>query len=174
MTRAIICLTLATLVLASCGSRWNPFNWFDRSEPVQTGNVDENSNPLIPEQSGTIVSFLGNSNAKEVDSTTPISSITDLVIERVPGGAIIRATGLDPTQGAFNVNISPVDEDEEADENGVLLYELKRDRPPFRTASGPAQTREVTAARFVSDQTLAGVRTIRVTAATNARESRRR
>lgn len=177
MKRVILSLTLISFVLAGCGavreSRLNPFNWFGRSEPVQT-QTEEEKNPLIPDRSRPLISFLGAGNADLPDTTTPITSVTELVVERVPGGAIVRATGLDPVQGAFNVNLAPLDDNEQPDENGILNYELKRDRQIVRSGPGPVQTREVTAARFVSDQKLAGVRTIRVLAETNARQVRRR
>ncbi len=173
MVRTLIILLAASLVLASCGfvrdSRLNPFNWFGRSSevPVQQSAADEN--PLIPERSAL---FGGSRSSAVIDLTTPIAEITALRVERVPGGAIIRAEGRDTRQGAFNVEIVPANDDEKASD-GVLVYTLERQLPQATQAVGPAQTREVVAARHLTDQQLAGVRRIRVEAAQNAREVRR-
>jgi len=173
MVRTLTILVVAGLVLTSCGivrdSRLNPFNWFGRSSEVPVQQSDEEVNPLIPERS---LLLGGSRNRAEIDLTTPIAEITALQVERVPGGAIIRVEGRDARQGAFNVEIVPATE-EELPQDGVLVYTLERQLPEATQAVGPSQTREVVAARHVTEQTLIGVRRIRVEAAQNAREVRR-
>ncbi|MFN3146301.1 MAG: hypothetical protein ACE368_14195 [Paracoccaceae bacterium] len=57
--------------------------------------------------------------------------------------------------------------------DGVLEYQFRISAPVGATPSGPPQSREVIVARFLSEQTLRGVRTIRVSGATNALVTRR-
>lgn len=170
MRTTVSVLLVSTLVLSACGglrdSRVNPFNWFGGSEPAPIATA-ANTNPLIPTRSG-----LFNSRDREtVYPGQPIDTVSDLVIERVPGGAIIRATGLAAVQGVHDVQLTPAVE-EEAAVDGVLTYRLEGVRPANAVQGAPA-TREVVVARKVTDQTLAGARTIRVEAARNALQSRR-
>lgn len=173
MSKTVSLLLVATLTLSACGairdSRVNPFNWFGqaRSAPVEQ---QEQTNPLIPTRGGGF--FAGARAEEEAYDGTPFDQVTDLTIERVPGGAIIRATGLAARQGSYDVRLTPVNEDEEA-VDGVLAYRLERVLPATRTNVGTQPTREVIAARQVTDQTLSGVRVIRVEARRNAVESRR-
>lgn len=162
---------MAACLLSGCASigesRLNPFNWFGRSESVRASSAEE-VNPLIPRATG----ILSRNPTTEPDLNTPIQAITELQVERVPGGAIIRAAGLETRQGAFDVEIVPSNE-EERPEDGVLLYSLERQLPPYQTRAGTEQSRRVAAARFISDQKLRGVRIIRVEAIQNARQVRR-
>ena len=103
---------------------------------------------------------------------TPFDQVTDLRIERIPGGAIIRATGLAARQGIYEVRLTPATEDE-TPVDGVLTYRLEGMRPGYATPVGTKPTREVVAARKVTDQTLQGVRSIRVEGVSNAQVSRR-
>ncbi len=130
----------------------------------------EEVNPLIPERTGIFdrrtenVSYEG----------TPVDQVTALSIERTPGGAIVRATGLPLRQQAFDARL--VNEGDENDElqtvDGVLTFRLSAVQS--RTApQGPERTRRIHVARFVSDQTLAQTRVIRVVGARNERVSRR-
>lgn len=155
-------LLVSVLVLSGCGnSRLNPFNWFGRSTSEA---VEQSTNPLIPTRSGF----------RRPEATYQgriVDQITGLVIERAPGGALIRVTGLAATQGSYDVLIEPENEDE-LPVKGVLTYTLKA-RLPARP-QGPATTREIVAAHFLTNQQLEGVRSIRVLGARNARSVRRR
>jgi hypothetical protein len=99
--------------------------------------------------------------------------VTNLVIERIPGGAVIRATGLTAVQGLSLVQLTPSTEDE-TPINGVLNYRLEGVRPVINESVGSTYTRTVVAARALTDQELAGVRSIRVKGAHNAQTSRHR
>ncbi len=165
-------LLVSTMVLTSCGvvrdSAINPFNWFGRStsEPIEQS---ENTNPLIPQRSGLF------SNRRQADETyagIPFEEIIDLKIERVPGGAIIRATGRAARQGIYQVQLTPANEDA-LPVDGVLTYRLEGVRPTMPTPVGTAPTREVTAARKLTDQDLREVRSIRVEGQVNAQVARR-
>lgn len=166
-------LLALTVALTACGSirdsRVNPFNWFGQadSEPVAAREV--NTNPLIPTGGG----LFSRARAEEdIYLGQPFEQITDLTIERVPGGAIIRATGLAARQGLYAVQLTPENEDE-TPVDGVLTYRLEGVRPSRATPAGPVPTREVIAARSVTDQQLRGVSRIRVEGQQNALVSRR-
>ena len=165
MRLVISALLASTITLTACGSvrdsRFNPFNWFgaSRSEVVQTGTT----NPLIPQKSPMM-------RRKEIPYQGQlIDQISDLVIERVTGGALIRATGMASVQGAYDVRLVA---SEEGVQKGVLSFELTTLLPAKPKRQGPEQSRRVTVAVFVTDQQLEGVRTIRVQGARNARTSR--
>ena len=168
MKKTIGLLLIATLTLSACGrvrdSAINPFNWFGGSETVET--TAEEINPLIPRERESLLR-----RPEAAYAGTLVADLTTLKVERVAGGAIIRVKGIASTQGAFDVRMEPENEDQEP-VKGVLTYTLLAVQPPgFR--QGPAQSREITAAVFRTDQELANVRTIRVVGANKTLQSRR-
>lgn len=172
MRKTLPFLFAATLVLSACAtvreSRINPFNWFGQSRSEQIEQA-ENTNPLIP-RGGGLFSFAR--PEQQVYAGRPFEQVIDLKVERVPGGAIIRATGLAARQGIYSVQLTPENEEELA-VDGVLTYRLEGVRPSRPTPVGTQPTREVVAARKVTDQQLRGVRQIRVEGQQNARIVRR-
>ena len=174
MRISLTVLLAASVSLGACGvvrnSVLNPSNWFDRSTSESIEAVDEKPvNLLIPQESGLFAK-------KRADDANyvgkPLDEIVDLTIERIAGGAIIRATGRAYRQGIYSVRLTPVVEDE-TPVNGVLTYRLEGVKPNANTAVGASATREVTAARKLTDQDLRGVRTIRVEGVRNAQVARR-
>lgn len=133
-------------------------NWFGRSEVVTNGT----DNPLIPKRRGIA--------ARDVKpyAGTPVAVIRELVVERVPGGAIIRADGIAARNGAFDVRLTAV----ETADAGVLAYSLDA-VVPARSSVGTEYVRTVTAAINVTDQDLDGIKTIRVSGVQNAMTARR-
>ena len=174
MMRPFVSVMLCgALFLGGCGfgqSRLNPVNWFGstQEESVQTATAEE-INPLIPERSGM---FQRSRARVAVYQGTPVEAVSSLVIERVPGGAIIRASGIAASADVFDVQLTAANDEEPVD--GVLTYRLEGVSPSPARVIGNARQREVIAARSLTDQQLAGVRTIRVEARTNAQSSRRR
>ena len=170
MRISILVLLVSGLALSSCGgwrtSPANPGNWFNGSQPTAAVPISEEKNPLLPQRSKLTL------RAKEPDTSVLITSIKTLNIERTPTGAIVHATGIAARQGAFNVVLKPKNI-EEKPEDGVLTYEFRVLYPKDPTTIGTEHTRKIEAARSLSNQTLAKVRTIRVVAEQNARESRR-
>jgi hypothetical protein len=167
-------LLVVSLSLGACGfvrdSALNPVNWFGRGTSVAMPSADGKAvNPLIPQSSG----LFGNRNKGPAAYVgQPFDEITNLTIERVAGGAIVRATGLAARQGIYAVQLTPATPDETA-VDGVLTYRLEGVEPDKNTAVGSPATREVTAARKVTDQNLIGVRSIRVEGLRNAQVARR-
>ena len=153
MTRLITALTLL-LFLASCGglrdSKVNPFNWFgrDHEEKIAAVNTTEAVNPR-----------------------PLVTSVIKLKADRLPGGAIIQATGLPETQGFWEGELVPLNG--ELPDKGTLVYEFRIIPPLSAQPSGTQRSREVVIGRFVSDQTLVGVRRIQVIAKSNKRTVRR-
>ncbi|MEL7115247.1 MAG: hypothetical protein AAGP08_06570 [Pseudomonadota bacterium] len=152
MPTRLICALLALTMIAGCGrvaeSRLNPFNWFGGSEATQTVTTTASQ-----QRQNLIV------------------QVTSLRVEQVPGGAIIRATGLPQRQGYFDGRLEPVGREVAAE--GVLNYEFLIESPLDQTLVGPETSREVIVGRFVSEQALAGVRQIRVSGRANALSVRR-
>ncbi|MEO0939812.1 MAG: hypothetical protein AAFY38_16800 [Pseudomonadota bacterium] len=174
MMRPLTLLVISSLALGACGlrdSRVNPFNWFgnSRAEPVEQ-TAPEAVNPLIPARSNGI--FATARAEAEIYRGTPVAVISALSVERVPGGAIVRATGTDRVQGLYDVRLTPENDGEAV--NGVLSWRLEALRPAGARQGGAEATRRVTAAVALTDQDLRGVSTIRVSGLENARTSRRR
>ena len=148
LTAALIAVTL----LGACGamreSRLNPLNWFKKSEAVQTAGL---------------------TTQRPADPRPLVAGVVSITIEPYPGGAIVRATGLPPTQGWWDAELVALP----VDENGVLVYEFHVFPPPGATPANLPQSREITVAANLSGIRLAGINEIVVQGATNARSSRR-
>jgi hypothetical protein len=162
MRKTTLVLLISSLALGACGSaqgsRLNPFNWFggDQAEAPAPAST----NPLIPK---TREGLFSSSDDKDAYLGTPVDQITDLVIEAVPGGAIIRASGTAQGSALYDVQLTP---DADGPQDGVLSLRLEaRKRPGLPSG-------EVTAALRLSDRQLAGVRIIRVSALQNMLASR--
>ncbi|MGH1355396.1 MAG: hypothetical protein ACRBBS_09995 [Thalassovita sp.] len=167
MRKSLLTLTVAALVLSGCGnSRLNPFNWFGRGQPVPVATGAQ-TNPLIP---------LGR-NGRPVKEEAPylgslIAQVTEVRVERVPGGAVVRATGIGHFQQSFDVQLTSPTDGQAV--NGTLTYQFRAYVPPAGDrVAGPASSRQITAAAYLTENELAGVRKIRIEAAGNALESRR-
>ena len=160
VTKTALPLALtAALTLSGCSaiseSRLNPFNWFGSSvtSPVTASGE---LLPLIP--AGT--------RFGEVENRGLIDQVADLQIERVPSGAIVRATGVANTLGQYNAELV-----NEGITDGVLTLTFRVAVPASAQSGGTQRSREITVARTFSQNDLAGVRSIRVQAAQNIRTS---
>ncbi|MBZ8119061.1 hypothetical protein KUD11_10430 [Roseovarius sp. LXJ103] len=153
----------------------NPATWFsgeraaERRASREAGiAADATTNPLIPERRASI--FRRNSG-EEVYEGTAIYAVSSVSVEPASGGSIIKATGISLRQGAYDVRLMPENDGNPVD--GVLTYRLEALQPTDRR-QGPEQTRRVSAADFLSTQTLAGVQSVRVIGATNSQTARAR
>lgn len=154
----LLCTTLAVTACSRVTeSRFNPLNWFGRSEVVAPQETARTEQSLVPETG--IVQI--------VDSRGLVGSVVSLSIDRTPDGAIIRATGTTTAPGGFNAQLVPT-----AVENGVLNLAF-RVQSPGGNAGSRVEPRQITAAYLISNAELAGVRGIQVQGATNALVSRR-
>ncbi|MCK0148575.1 hypothetical protein MWU54_00945 [Marivita sp. S6314] len=171
MRKSATLLILATVALTGCAaineSRFNPLNWFGSSQPDPSAMnpADSETNPLIPARR---ISFFRN-NQPEAFEGRPIADVTELLIERRPGGAIIRATGQASRVGPYDVRLMANEADSTDD---TLVLDLRALQQPGPRNTGP-RARQVTVAVWITDQDLRGIRTITVRGANNARSSRR-
>lgn len=154
MTRRLTAALAALALVAGCAtvrdSRINPFNWFGRSAETRA---------------------VAAAPAQPVDPRRPIAQVTEMAVEPRPGGAILRATGLPPTQGHWDAALvlDPVE-----DGASELTYRFLVQPPPVPRPAGTPQSREVTAAIFLSDFRLEGIRRVTVAGESNARTVTRR
>lgn len=152
--RLTIALCATAGVLAACGggsgvgSGLNPFKWFRKDREVTAEAVEV------------------------ADPRALVASVKSLKVDRMPGGAIIRAVGLAAVQGVYDAELVPLGGSETPD-GGVLTYEFRVMPPRTVTSVGAERSREVLVGHFVSDQTLTGVRRITVIGQSNRRTTRR-
>lgn len=150
MVRRLLLGSLVLLAVASCGrlaeSRLNPFNWFGR---------DREAEGLTPVTVET-----------RRDTRPLVELVVSVRMDRAPGGAILHAVGLPPVQGYWD---SELVLDAGRSSASRLIYQF-RIRPPLRPVRvSTPRSREVTAALFLSEQTLAGIGEVQVLGAGNAR-----
>lgn len=152
MRNGILAALAAVMVVSGCAtigrSRLNPVNWFGRSQATAVVTAE-------PTRDGGRV---------------PVQQVTALFVEPTRGGAIIRATGVPPTQGWYEAQLIAEPRDNPAE----LVYRFVLKEPAPGTRVGTLVSREVTVATFVSDFRLEEVRRITVTGAQNARTTQRR
>ncbi|WP_293449750.1 hypothetical protein [Planktotalea sp.] len=162
-------LLCGSLALAGCGgglaNSWvNPGNWFGKS-----------SNQAIPTE-GTVNPLILQKNVfarKELEyQGFAVDQIKSLRIERRPGGAIVRVVGVANAIGSYNVRLEP--DAENGPNKGVLSFTLNAEQPKTVIQGGSDNARQITAAKILSDQDLAGVRSIVVKGARNQLSTRRR
>jgi hypothetical protein len=150
LARPLLLVTLC-VALAGCGglrqSKLNPFNWFGKSEAREL--------IVLPEQGE--------------DPRPLVADVLSMTVEPMPGGAIVRARGLTPTQGWWKAELVPLP----LDDKGVLVYEFRLIPPLEKTDVNTPRSREVDVAIFISDFKLDAVREIVVQGANNARTARR-
>ena len=171
MRKPATLMILATVALTGCAavneSRFNPFNWFGSSQPDPdaVNPAGATVNPLIPPRRASIF----RDNQEEAYEGIPIADVTELLVERRPGGAIVRATGQANRVGPFDVRLTRSEQD--SDET-TLVLDLRALQSPGPRNTGP-RARQVTVAVAFSDQDLRGIRTITVRGANSARSVRR-
>lgn len=160
MRPALPLLLCAVLAAPGCArlseSRLNPLNWFGASQPVANVDAAGNLRPLVT------ADMIG----QVADGRILIASVDALEVNRTPGGALVRATGTAASQGSFNAQLVPVSQD-----GGTLTLAFRVEVSTNET--GPVASRQVTVARVLTQQELAGISRIRVQGAGNARVSSR-
>lgn len=144
---SIAVLTLTAL--AACGGfsgKLNPFHWFKRSAPAEVVTLEA-----------------------PADKRPLVDDVISMQVESYPGGAIVRATGLPPSQGWWDAELvaQPIDD------KGVLVLEFHVFPPLDGADVVNQQSREITVAYNLSNIKLEGISQIVVQGAKNARSSRR-
>lgn len=158
MRKPLLAALIAALTLGACGqSRLNPLNWFGHSKRTAVATVPVDPKTGVP--------------LAQPDPRPQVAEVTSLSVERTPGGAIVHATGLPPTQGWWNAELVP--ENDGKPVKGVLSYRFVIVPPPGATAVSTPQSREVTVAVRLTDYQLQGVHAITVAGSADARTVRR-
>jgi hypothetical protein len=148
ITGIVLILTLTAGCARLADSRINPFNWFGGGKDTET--------TLTPNDAGPVE-----------DGRPLIDQVTSVRLDRAPGGAIITATGLPPTQGYYVAAL--LEPAEGQGEEGVLVFNFRALPPPDQRRVSTERSREITVGEFISDQTLANTRAIRIQGSRNAR-----
>ena len=140
---AILCV----VALSACGlgqSRLNPLNWGGaRSERID--RVPVAARPIVEQ-------------------------VVSLEAAPTPGGVIVSAVGLPPTQGWWEAELVRVG----SADPSVLTLDFAILPPTEPRPAGTQPSREVLAGAFYSAQDLAGIRTIAVQGLSNRRSVSRR
>ena len=139
------------LVLTGCASvsqsKYNPFNWFKSS----TSSAPTQLYVAPP------------------DKRLLVAQVLTMHIEKTTDGAIVRASGLPPSQGWWKAALVKIDQDDPA----KLVYAFRVFPPLAPTPAGTPYSREINVAIALSNQQLQGITTITVQGESNALSSRR-
>lgn len=156
MARRLISSVLVLTLVSGCSgwsdSRLNPGNWFGGQSVPDT---------LVPVEAQAVT-----------DSRPLVAQVTGVAVEPTPGGVILRAVGLPPTQGYWQGALVSQNPDL-VPEDGVLSFQFRVAPPPAPAPVGSPATREVVVGVFLSRQDLQGVTQLRVIGAGNERSVRR-
>ena len=154
--RLLLIILSTTLMLSACGrvadSRINPLNWFGGETEVRT------------ETTTTVTT--------EVETLRDDSLVLEvLALEAAPhpGGVIVTAKGLAPTQGYFDATLVEISR-----EGAELIFEFRAKPPVSSEAEGARITRELVTGLFLSRQTLGTARRVTVVSQNNRRSVRQR
>ena len=151
MHKPLLAALAMVLALGACGSvrdsRLNPMNWFSR----------DSTETLAPRGGW----------AGEVDRRALVPVVTELEVIPTTGGALVRASGVTQTQGWWDVELRPINNERPVD--GILIYEFVVAEPRSQTATLNEASRTVTAGVKLTNSRLAGVRSIVVRGANNQR-----
>lgn len=105
------------------------------------------------------------------DNRLLVDQVLALVIEPMPGGAIVRARGLPPTQGYWQAELVP--ENDGVPVDGVLTLRFVIYPPPATTPVSTQVSREITVGYFLSTIALARITRINVQGQSSALSVRR-
>lgn len=156
MRLAILALAIAGTA-AGCArvseSRLNPLDGFGAVRTEVAATPAQNAGPLVPADRQVVV----------VDGRSLLASVTDLSIDRTPSGAVVRATGIAPTQGFFNAQLVELGFD-----GGTLELAFRAQPPATPHPQGTPLSRQIAAAYVLGAGEVAAMRAVRVRAAGNA------
>ena len=151
MRLPLVAVLILMTVLSGCAgikqSRLNPFNWFGKARPAPVSQL----------------------YTAPTETRALVAQVLTLKVEPYPGGAIVRATGLPPSQGYWDAELVA----EPVDDKGRLVFEFRIFPPTTPAAAGTPYSRQITVAAAVSNIKLQGVASIVVQGESNALSSRR-
>ncbi len=140
-------------VLAACGdgSGSNPFG--------SIGSIGS-LNPFGGSSSPRNVE-LSSADTRITDGSILVPAATTVTAQAALRGVILQARAEAPTHGFFGAVLVP-ERRGMPDENGIVDFQFRVFTPEFSQSSGPARTRILTAAAFISDDDLQFIRGFRV------------
>ena len=115
------------------------------------------------------LNWFGRDSSERIESAAAAVPTRPVSAAPMPGGAIISTVGLPPTQGFWEAQLVRLP----TEAPGTLLLEFRILPPIEPKPAGTQPSREVLAGTFISDQDLAGIRTITVQGRQNRRSIRR-
>ena len=151
MTKTILSVMMLAVALSGCASvkenlrksSLNPAYWFGKQpEAIPEGEADPVPIPVDPR---------------------PLAGeVVDLKLERIPGGAILRATALPATQGWWDAALVAAPAGE-----GLLVFDIRAwppepGRPGAEAPEGGPASRVLTVALYLTDNDMAGIGRIMV------------
>ncbi|MBS8225981.1 hypothetical protein [Vannielia litorea] len=157
MTKPLLAAMVLVTALSGCSrlaeSRINPFNWF--------GGSRSEARAVPAAQTVTVV-----------DRRQLVTQVTSLQVERTPGGAILTAVGLPPSQGYWDAQLVPVGPGG-LPQNGVMVYDFRIEQPLEFQIEGTPRSREVTVGIHLSNIELSRISRIVVRGQVNQRSTSR-
>ncbi|PWE34265.1 hypothetical protein DDZ14_00705 [Maritimibacter sp. 55A14] len=178
VTAALSILLLVSACATIRESRLNPVNWFGRS--VETRQPARGQDAQLIAAAETEAARPIGADGRPIrpalrhdigDYRILVTEITDLDVIRVPGGAIVQATGRPRRQGYWDADLVMARLSDQTEER--LVLELRVFPPVAARPAGSAPSREVVVARHLSAKVLDGVREIVVVGQMNRMSSRR-
>lgn len=160
MTSKFYSLCAIAVLLVGCSGRpenktggTNLFDWGKKRKPVA-----ENPNALVPDKKFSLF------KASEDDfySGRQVARVTSLVVDRVPGGVLLTATGVTTQAGSFNPRLTIV----EGKQISVLEYIFEAVQLSNKTTN-QQNIEPLTVAKYLTRQDLDGIKLIQVRSATN-------
>ena len=139
-TQIIVGLTVL-LMLAGCNSRYNPGNW------GWFGGGGGSEPTLEPGRGYTDTS----------ERRPLVARVLTMSVEPTHGGAIVTAVGLPPTQGYWAADLVPhftTEAGRPTSKDGIMQLDFHIVPPPVQNYVVNQSSREITAAVFLSEQSL--------------------
>lgn len=166
--RRTLVISLATVgLLAGCGggsssASFNPFSWFGKDKAV---TVTEDGQQVVVLESLAP----GKGYIAFTDTRPLIPDVTEVSIDRLPGGAVVRASGVAPSLGYYDAELVAISDGSD----GRLVLQFRARHPAKAPGIGSVHQRTLTVALRLSDDDLSGVREIVVQGANTSRVTRR-
>jgi hypothetical protein len=139
------------------------------------GSIGGSAGSSVGSSGGSSGGFFGKRRPKETvleqrieepDIRVLIPVVNEVKVDKYRGGALIRARGTVDRQGYSEINLVAVN-DGLPDENGVVTYEFKGEKPLITVAGPTARSKEVYAGASITARRLPSVKRIRVIASQN-------
>ena len=140
-------------------------SWFGNNGETASADT-ENVNPLLPDSGLRILN-----EPEEAYQGTLIEQVTDFEIKPTRTGAILLAKGIGTRQGAYDIQLTPVN-DNESPLDRVLEYRFEAVYPSETTPIGNVTSRRLVAAKSISNELIEQVDIFRIISKQNIIEKK--